>query len=137
MLVMLSTLDTELTRHPCNALHTRDIRIIEKHGFQGFCFRQFLMSNIVFTHIKFQPGTFKMITPIPDKNQDDKMSIFPNIFVIVSEYDSILNIQYSGFSKSTDALGVEYVESNPTEQGTWVLQWLVEFNIVCQVIWNP
>ena len=110
ILVVLSKLDTDLIRHPCNALHARDRR--KTRIFSVFCFRHHnfdhidlsrlspsgycphglyvvlmisdtsqLVSNITFTHIK-SPGIFKMITPIPDENQDDKMSIFSNICLL-------------------------------------------------------
>ena len=108
ILVMLSKLDTDLIRHACNALHARDRRktrifkffvfditistISIYHDFDRLgtvhtvCMSCALMisdtsqlvSNITLTHIK-SPGTFKMITPIPDENQHDKMSIFSNI----------------------------------------------------------
>ena len=50
------------------------------------------------------------------KSRRQNVHIFEYLSV-VSKYDT----QYPGFSKPTGVLGVEYVESNPYGQETWIL----------------
>ena len=57
-----------------------------------------------------------MITPIPDQNRDDEMSVFSNILLLCQN-----TMGYSDFSNSTDVLGLEYVELDPYDHGDWVL----------------
>ena len=66
-----------------------------------------LVSNITFTHIK-SPGTFNMIVPIFEGNQEHKMYTSSNTLPLCQTMKYLFR-----FSRSTGVLDVGYVKSNP------------------------